>query len=244
MKLTAATFANVRYARIGRFFLRAQSSVREQYGGGAVGQWRAVAGRHRAFFCTFVEHGLQRRWTFSKVVSRRMLLSSSQSSMNGTTRSSYQPSNRRPPPQLTWLLSASWSWCSRCTSHFLRGELPCSGPSRGLVRGSSNARQLRGEHPEGLQAEPGFDPAHERLCAAFMSSRMLRKSVVEYDRCVAGRVRRRRRCQQSIWPSAILFAIMMAASRLVPHARCRSTPGVLIDRPESITDSRARFQSL
>ena len=48
----------------------------------------------------------------------------------------------------------------------------------------------------------------------------------------------------SIWPSAILFAITIAASRLVPQARCTSRPGVSGERPESSSDSRARFHWL
>ena len=48
----------------------------------------------------------------------------------------------------------------------------------------------------------------------------------------------------SIWPSAILFATTIAASRLVPQARCTSRPGVSGDSPESSSDSRARFHWL
>ena len=48
----------------------------------------------------------------------------------------------------------------------------------------------------------------------------------------------------SIWPSAILFAMAMAASRLVPHARWTSSPGVSGASPESSSASRARFHWL
>ncbi len=48
----------------------------------------------------------------------------------------------------------------------------------------------------------------------------------------------------SIWPSATLFAITIAASMLVPQARCTSRPGVSGESPESSSDSRARFHWL
>src|SRR6185437_11766010 len=46
---------------------------------------------------------------------------------------------------------------------------------------------------------------------------------------------------QSICPSAILLAVTIAASRLVPQARCRSSPGVCGSRPEDSTHSRVRL---
>ena len=49
---------------------------------------------------------------------------------------------------------------------------------------------------------------------------------------------------ESIWPNDILFAIFIIVSKPVPQARCISTPGVFKDRPESMTHSLARFQSL
>ena len=36
----------------------------------------------------------------------------------------------------------------------------------------------------------------------------------------------------------------MVASKLVPHARCMSTPGVFKDKPDPITHSLARLKSL
>ena len=48
----------------------------------------------------------------------------------------------------------------------------------------------------------------------------------------------------SIWPTAILAAIPMAACRLVPQACCMVMPGVVGASFEPSTASRARFQSL
>ena len=49
---------------------------------------------------------------------------------------------------------------------------------------------------------------------------------------------------ESICPTAILLATTMAASRLVPQARCSVIPGVCSSSPELRVISRARFQSL
>lgn len=48
---------------------------------------------------------------------------------------------------------------------------------------------------------------------------------------------------ESIWPSAILLAMVITESRLVPQARCRVMPGVSGDNPDDSAASRARFQS-
>ena len=48
----------------------------------------------------------------------------------------------------------------------------------------------------------------------------------------------------SIWPTAILAAIPIAACRLVPHACCMVMPGVVGASLLPSTASRARFQSL
>ena len=47
----------------------------------------------------------------------------------------------------------------------------------------------------------------------------------------------------SIWPAAILLAMMMALSSEVPQARAVVMPGVVGASPELSSASRARFQS-
>jgi hypothetical protein len=47
----------------------------------------------------------------------------------------------------------------------------------------------------------------------------------------------------SIWPSAIFMPTMIAVSRLVPQARCRSNAGVSGASPLDSTASRVRLKS-
>ena len=140
-----------------------------------------------------------------------------------------------------WWLSrenASWSWRAICHS---RAIFSVCWPIDSPVRGSPVPGKL------GLKCR-GLIPRKGAIRSPKLFARKLRSMSCRYSwpKTIGGSltVSTPPAMPASICPSAILFATAIAASMLVPQARCTSRPGVSGERPESRSDSRARFHWL